>query len=210
MKQVKVKQVTDKREQVKKAGSTVFVVVAIASVIVMSSIMSTRFLWEKKRYNDRVNIAKTKARDGMQANLKNIDKLSDQFSDLEDSVTTNSKTILHALPPVYDYAALASSIDYLASISGVQSATNIGDDISATAVNSANTSSPVEIPLQLTVNGSYESIRLYIANLEKSIRPIHISSIAYSGTDADLQATIQATTYYQPARSLDVIRSPIQ
>jgi Tfp pilus assembly protein PilO len=210
MKKQGLNQTADKREQVKKAGSTVFIVVAIASVIVMSSAMSIRFLWEKKSYNDRVGEAKTKARDGLQTNLANIDKLSEQFVDLEDSVTTNSKTILHALPPVYDYAALASSIDYLASISGVQSATNIGQDISATAVNSANTSSPVEIPLSLTVTGSYESIKLYVTNLEKSIRPIHVTSITYSGTDSDLQAVIQAVTHYQPARSLDVERSPIQ
>ncbi len=206
----KVKQSTTRREQVKKAGSTVFIVIAIAAVVVMFSLISMRFLWEKKSYNDRVIAAKTKARDDITTNLENLDKLSEQFPQLEQSASTNSKTILHALPPVYDYAALASSIDYLASTSGVKSNTSIGEDLSASALSSATTSSPVEIPLNIQVTGSYESIKQYITNLENSIRPIHVSAVLYSGSNGSLDATIQAVTYYQPSRSLDVLRSAIQ
>lgn len=206
----KMKQTATRREQVKKAGATVFIVVAIAAVIVMFSIISMRFLWEKKSYNDRVITAKTTARDGLETNIANLDKLSEQFPQLEDSASTDAKTILHALPPVYDYAALASSIDYLASLSGVKSNTSVGDDISASAVNSATVSQPVEIPLNLQVSGNYDSIKAYIQNLEKSIRPIHIKNVAFTGTNNELQVTIQAVTYYQPARSLDVLRSSIQ
>jgi Tfp pilus assembly protein PilO len=206
----KAKQTISKRDQVKKAGSTVFIVVAISSVIVMFSLISMRFLWEKKSYNDRVITAKTKARNDISTNLENLDKLSEQFPDLNSSASTNSKTILHALPPTYDYAALASSIDYLAAFSGVQSNTSIGEDISASAVNSASVSEPVELPLTMQVNGSYDSIKQYITNLERSIRPINVSTVTYSGSNDLLQATIQAVTYYQPARSLDVLRSPIQ
>lgn len=205
-----IKQTTSRREQVKRAGSTVFIVVAIASVIVMFSIISMRFLWDKKGYNDRVIVAKTKARDEIRSNAENLDKLAEQFPELETSPSTNSQVILHALPPVYDYAALASSIDYLAMISGVRSNTSIGDDLSATAVNSASTSQPVELPLSLSVTGSYDAIKQYIVNLERSIRPIRITSVTYAGTDESLQASLQAVTYYQPARSLDVLRSPIQ
>lgn len=199
-----------RREQVKKAGSTVFVVVAMASVVVMFSVISMRFLWDKKNYNGRVISAKTKARDDIRSNIENLKRLAEQFPQLESSATANSKTILHALPPVYDYAALASSIDYLATVSGVASDTNIGEDMSATAETSATISKPVELPLTLSVAGSYESIRQYILNLERSLRPVHITSVEYSGSNSNLQATLQATTYYQPVRSLDVLRSTIQ
>lgn len=199
-----------RREQVKKAGSTVFVVVAMASVVVMFSVISMRFLWDKKNYNGRVISAKTKARDDIRSNIENLKRLAEQFPQLESSATANSKTILHALPPVYDYAALASSIDYLATVSGVVSDTNIGEDMSATAETSATISKPVELPLTLSVSGSYESIRQYILNLERSLRPVHITSVEYSGSNSNLQATLQATTYYQPVRSLDVLRSTIQ
>ena len=206
----KLKPSISKREQVAKAGSTVFIVVAIAAVAVVFSLISIRFLWEKKSYNDRVISAKTKARDGIQSNLENIDKLSEQFPQLKNSASTNAKTILHALPPVYDYAALASSIDFLATSSRVKSNTSIGEDISARALNSATISQPVELPLSLEVSGNYEAVKQYILNLERSIRPIHIKSVSYSGSNQSLQVSINATTYYQPARSLDVLRSDVQ
>lgn len=199
-----------KREQTKKAGSTVFIVVAISSVIVMFSAISVRFLWQKKGYNDRVISAKTEARDGIRDNINNINKLSEQFSELESSASANPKTILHALPPAYDYAALATTMDYLASISGVKLSSGIGDDISATAASSSEVSEPVELPLNLNVTGSYESIKMFIENLENSIRPMHITAVTYSGSSESLDATVTASTYYQPARSLDVIRSQLQ
>lgn len=206
----KAKTTITRREQVKKAGSTMFIVIAIAAVIVMFSLISIRFLWDKKNYNGRVIAAKTKARDDITSNLNNLKNLSGQFADLDGSATTNSATILHALPPVYDYAALASSIDYLASSSGVQSNTSIGEDISASAVQSATVSQPIEIPLTLQARGDYNSVRQYILNLERSIRPMLITNVTYAGTSAALEVSLQVTTYYQPARSLDVLRSPIQ
>ena len=206
----KIKQTMSRRDQVKKASSTVFIAVAAASVIVMFSLISIRFLWERKSYNDRVVTAKTKARNDIQTNLASLEKLSEQYPQLDSSASTNSKTILHALPPVYDYAALASSIDSLASMSGVQSSTSIGEDTSASALTSAPLSQPVEIPLSMNVSGSYDAIKKYVSNLENSIRPIRVVSVTYSGTNSALQLTVQAVTYYQPARSLDVMRSQIQ
>ncbi len=206
----KMKQVVSRRDQVKKAGSTVFIVVAAAAVIVMFSLMSIRFLWERKSYNDRVISAKTRARNDIESNLNNLDKLAEQFPGLDASASTNSKTILHALPPAYDYAALASSIDSLAVISGVTSDTSVGQDLSATALNAASTSTPVEIPISLEVKGDYASVRKYVENLERSIRPINVTGVSYAGTNAAITLTLQAVTYYQPSRSLDVLRSPIQ
>lgn len=206
----KSKQTITKRDQIKKAGSTVFIVAAVSAVVVMFCAISIQFLWQKKSYNDRVITEKTKARNDIESNLANLAQLAEQFPQLESSASTNSKTILHALPPTYDYAALASSIDFLATTSGVTSDTSIGEDISASAVNSAPTSSPVELPLSLQVSGSYDAIRQYITNLERSIRPIHVKSVSYSGSNGNLEATITAVTYYQPARSLDVEKKVIQ
>lgn len=204
------KQPQSRRAQIKKAGGVVFIVAAFASVIVVFCIISMKFLWEKKSYNDRVIGAKTKARDDITTNVESLSRLSEQFPQLESSASTNSKTILHALPPTYDYAALASSVDYLSTISGVTSDTSIGTDISASAAKNATTSSPVELPLTLQVKGNYESIRRYITNLERSIRPIHVKNVTYTGTNNTLTAGISAVTYYQPARSLDVEKKEVQ
>lgn len=204
------KALISRRSKIAKAGSTMFIAVAIASVVVAFSIVSLRFLWQQKSYNDRVISAKTAARDQVNTNLENVNKLSEQFEDLNSSESTNSTVILHALPPTYDYASLASSIESLAQRSGVSFTGAIGQDDSANAVATATVSSPIEIPLALQVSGSYDAVNAFVQNLEKSIRPISVTTATYSGTNSTLTATITATTYYQPTRSLDVARSSVQ
>lgn len=199
-----------KRQQLEKANSTVFVAVAIAAVIVMFSLISTRFMWTKKSYNDRVITAKTKARNDIEQNVTNLDKLADQFPALDSSSTLNANTILHALPPVYDYASLATSLNAIAITSGVTFNGSSGQDTSADAVASAPVSQPVEIPITLQVTGTYDAIKTFVTNLEKSIRPIQVGSVVFSGSSDSLEAQIQATTYYQPSRSFDVTKMEVQ
>ena len=203
-------QITSRRDKIARANSTVFVAVAIASVVVVMSIISIRFLWNQKSYNDSVISSKTEVRDQINTNLSNLDELKNEFPALKDRSTNNSETILHALPPVYDYAGLASSISFLARESGVRFSGGIGEDASAAAIRSAPTSAPVEIPLSLSVEGDYTTIRRFIRNLELSIRPFTVTAVDYSGTSSSLTAGITATTYYQPARSLDVEKEAIQ
>ncbi len=199
-----------KRKQLEKANSTVFVAVAIAAVIVMFSLISTRFMWNKKSYNDRVITAKTKARNDIKQNVENLGKLAEQFPALDNSATLNATTILHALPPLYDYASLATSLNAIAITSGVTFNGSSGQDTSADAIKSAPVSKPIEIPITLQVTGSYDAIKTYMTNLERSIRPIQVSNVSYSGSSDQLQAQIQAITYYQPARSFDVTKMEVQ
>lgn len=202
--------IVSKREQLKKSGSTVFIAVAVSAVIVMFSLISIRFLWDKKNYNDRVISAKTKARNDIETNLENLEKLTEQFAQLDTSATTNSSTILHALPPVYDYASLTTSLNSLAVSSGVKFNGSSGQDSSADAVISSPVSKPVEIPITVQVTGSYEAIKKFVGNLERSIRPIQVTNVSFSGTNDNIQAQIQATTYYQPARSFDVTKTEVR
>lgn len=199
-----VEQAGSKREKISKANSTVFMAVALASVVVMFSLISIKFLWTRMGYNSRVIAAKSESRDQLQENNKNIDTLIKDFETLETSPVTNSKTILHALPPVYDYPALATYMESLALQSGVDLPGSVGQDISAGAASKAVKSEPVEIPLSIEVGGQYDAIVKFIQNTEFSIRPIHIQSVEYSGTNERIKAVINATTYYQPTRDLGV------
>ncbi len=204
------KAIESKRQKISQANSTVFIAVTIASVLVMFSLISIRFLWQKKSYNDRVIGAKNSANSQIEKNSANLDKLASQFPELQKRATNNDKTILHALPPTYDYAALVTSMEFLAQQSGVKLASGIGEDESATAIKSQNTSVPIEVKLNLTASGSYDGIVRYVNNLEKSIRPIIVTSIDFSGNNSDLQATISAKTYYQPARTLDANKEVVK
>src|SRR5690606_22384213 len=125
---------TNKREKIAQANSTVFIAVAIAAVVTMFSLMSLRFLWMKKAYNDRVIGAKTAARSAIETNLSSLDSLNNQYPGLRDRGANNAKTILHALPPTYDYAALVTSMEYLAQTSSVRLVGGVGQDQSATAI----------------------------------------------------------------------------
>lgn len=201
--------VVSKREQISKAGSTVFIAVAIAAVIISISVVGIRFLWQKKGYNDRVIGAKVTARKQIEDNITNLQSLTEKYPELEKS-STNPKTILNALPSTYDYPALSSSIEFLAQASDVQLVGQVGQDNSATAEKTSNDPLPIEIPLDIEVRGSYGAVANFAGNLERSIRPIIVKNIRYTGTASALRATIQASTYYQPARSLDASRSTIQ
>ena len=202
--------ITDKREKISQANSTVFIAVAIAAVVTMFSLMSLRFLWMKTAYNDRVISAKQTARSAIESNLQSLDSLNSQFPELKDRASNNSKTILHALPPSYDYAALVTSMEYLAKTSGVRLVGGVGQDLSASVIKEQSTSQPQEIPLNISVEGSYEGIVRYIEALERNIRPIIVTNISLNGNNTSLQATLQAKTYYQPARTLDVANEEVQ
>jgi Tfp pilus assembly protein PilO len=167
-------------------------------------------VWATTSYHDRVIEKKSAARDQLNQNSQNLKKLAEQYGALNDSESTNTRTILNALPPTYDYAALASSVESLAQRSGVSFTGAIGQDDSANAVVSAPTSTPIEIPLTLQVSGDYASIKSFIENLEKSIRPLSVTVVTYSGTNSSLRASLQASTYYQPARNLEPTRSTVQ
>lgn len=199
-----------KREKINRANSTVFVAVAVAAVVVMASLIAMKFLWTQLSYNSRVISAKVVARDQIADNNDSVDSLSKEFIDLESSASTNSKVILHALPPSYDYPGLATYIESLAQTSGVTFPGSVGQDISESAITSSVVSEPQEIPLSIEVNGTYDSIVQFIKNTELSIRPIHITNVEYSGTSERLKAVITATTYYQPTRDLGVGKMEVQ
>jgi len=199
-----------RRQQIIQAGSTMFIALAIASVVVAFSAVCIRFLLQKKSYNDRVITAKTTARDDIKTNTTNVSKLSEQFPVLDSSTTTNAKKILNALPPTYDYAALATSVEYLASQAGVQLVGAVGQDGSSGSPKTATMPTPQEIPLSIEVRGNYVGIKTFIENLEKSTRPINVKSVDYSGSNNTLRAIVQGVTYYQPAQSFDAELKAIQ
>ena len=210
MNQSNNKTIDTKRDKISRANSMVFVSVAVSAVVVMFCLISIRFLWQKKSYNDRVIGAKTNARKQIEDNISNLDQLTAQFPELQNRASNNSKTILHALPPNYDYAALVTSMEYLAKQAGVKLSSGIGQDESAAAVKEQNTYTPQEIALTLNVSGNYENIVRYISSLERSIRPVLVTTVDFNGTSSDLKASITAKTFYQPVRSLEVSKEVIK
>lgn len=192
-----------KRLGIKRANTVIFGAVATAAVVVVVSAVLLNFLWDLRGFNNRVIAERTVARDTLDANLENIEKLETSFLALEQG-EINSQVVLDALPSRYDYPALATSVDKQVEEDGLVLNNIQGDDLIADAVESDIMPEAVQMPFSINLQGDYEGMVTFIQNLEKTIRPMSIDAIELNGTDDELRAQIRMHTYYQPSVSIEV------
>lgn len=190
-----------KRAHIGKSNNVIFISVIIASMVVTISLVSLSFLFKQYQYNQKVINAENKTVKTLESNLVSVENLKTTRSSLNTS-SMSEQRILNAMPVSFDYPALASAMDKLASDSKVNLQGSIGSDTSVSSQPPSNNPQSVQIPLTLQVSGNYSNIKKYIKNLELSIRPISVQSITLSGTNSTMQANIVAVTYYQPSKVL--------
>jgi Tfp pilus assembly protein PilO len=216
-----------KRIAIDKASAQMVAVVAVAAFVTIFCLVAARAVWSQNRYQARVTSAKEKAYAQLQKNLRSFDSLVSAYKGFDAASTnvigglkagtgdndgSNSKIILDALPPAYDFPALTSSIEKILADRGLKVSSITGtDDLSQ----QSNTSSPdpqaVSIPFSFSVkNGSYQSVQQLTTALENSIRPFQIDIINLSGGANDMTVTINAHTYYQPAKSVSITKKVIK
>jgi len=201
-----------KRDLIKKAGSSIFISVAIASVILAFSIVSLRFMFSQMQYNSRVHAAKEESRDTLSKNISKAAALEASYEqlDLSDNLLLdqgdkmNSDVVLDALPSRYDFPALVASMNKLANESGVKLVGFGGDDLEVEAIATQPLPEPQEIIFTLSVDGNYSLIENFVKNLDNTIRPMHVEKMRLSGTDSDMTATFNLITYYQPVVDLNL------
>lgn len=138
----------------------------------------------------------------------------------------NAKIVLDALPSKYDFPALATSVEKILSdrqysilsIGGTDDEANqnaSGDSeaaggetappLSATVVG-PSVGNAVEMPFELTAKGNYDSIIDLLGVFQRSIRPLYIQTLSLDsqGEDSGVQLTIQAKSYFQPEKKLEI------
>jgi hypothetical protein len=213
-----------KRQQIEHASRSMFLWVAAASVAVSICVVTGQFLFQKWTYNNRVLTAKYKAADTLNKNINNAKQLQDAVNALVSnndlaSVKTNAsdpntKSVLDALPSKLDATALGTSLQQaILSRSGVTIeginvpadtavATTAGTTTATTAATAGST--PQEMKFDFTVSGSYDKIRSMLLDLERTIRPIKVTSISLNGDDTNMTAAVSAVTYYQPSKSATI------
>jgi hypothetical protein len=206
--------------QIDKANTHIVTYIAAATFVTIFSIFTCRSLLAQRAYQSRVIDAKEKAANQLEANVAATKDLVNAYSAFVGGPTNvlggnpagsgskdgdNARIILDALPSKYDFPALATSLDKLLSAQSykVNSITGSDDELNQQN-NSTTTTAPVEIPVQISVSGSYSSIQDFINTIERSIRPIQIQSLDLSGGSGVVQANVKALTFYQPAKTLDV------
>lgn len=183
-------------------------VLAIGILLILLGFIAARHYWSVRSYNSKVISEAESARDQAVSNQEAIKSLQSSLSNLEAGDFT-SKEVLDALPSKYDYPALFTSVDKIVLQNGLNLASYSHDDISATAESEASLPAPVELPLSISVEGSYANLQKLIDQLEKSIRPFQVTHITISGANDKMRASIEMSTYYQPSESENKISTEV-
>lgn len=219
-------QFSGKRIQIDKANLTIVIVMSVACFVTVFSLVAAKGLLQQRSYQTKVITEKEKARDQLKKNLAARDKLVEQYKLFVDSQTNviggsttgtgekdgdNAKIILDALPSKYDFPALATSVNKLVGL-GQVSLKSIGgtdNELQQTSTDQQE-STPVEIPIDVSAEGSTEQVQKFLKVLNASIRPVQVRSLSLSGADDKLTITVSGTTYYQPEVKLTIKQKVIK
>lgn len=216
-----------KRALITKANSTMVITTGIAAFIVVFSAVASKALISQASYQNRVIAVKKQALATLESDLSARDSLVTSYKTFVgtpqnvlggnpdgtgDQDGDNAKIILDSLPSKYDFPALATSLEKLISSQGLVIIGISGTDEEITqAVNQSEVEpQPIAMPFQLQVGGSYESIKNLVDVFRRSIRPFQVQKIEISGDEGSMTATIDAQTFYQPEKSLNIRSEVVQ
>lgn len=213
-----------KQLMINKANAQMVIMIGAASALVVFSLIASKSLLSQRTYQSRIITKKEKALKQLKSNVdavKTLVSAYNQFENANENVIggnpkgsgdrdgDNAKIVLDALPSQYDFPALATSLEKLVTAYKIQSLkiesiTGTDDELNQQKSPDTATPAPVDMPFSLSVSGTYAAIQSFVSTLERSIRPIQVLGITYSGKDADLKAEISAKTFYQPEKSLTI------
>lgn len=222
-------EVIPKRVAIDKSNTQMVTIVAIASFVTIFCLVASKTIFSDNAYLQRVIDKQNVANKQLQQNISaytSLTKSYKQFISKDPNVIggqisgtgnsndgNNAKIILDALPPAYDFPALASSIQNILQKDGLQitDITGTDNELSYLNNNAMPNPSPVQMPFSFTVsNTNYQAIGQLINSLQESIRPISIDTINVTGAGNNMTATITAHTYFQPAKSLSITQQVVK
>jgi hypothetical protein len=242
-----------KHLQIDKANNMMFIVVALASILVVFSLVSAKTLLSQSAYQHRALKAKNLAAEKLKDNVKAADELKKQYDAFErqnpnilggaggldvaaaianqgeqaGSIKVNNQTInlsgqdgdnakiiLDALPSSYDFPALISSIEKIANqdhlplqgVGGSDQVTAVSTDTTATSAKSQ----PQPIAFSVSAQTDFHTIQIMLNDLERSIRPMDVTTLSLSGGGTSVNASMQVNTYYQTPISLKITQKEIK
>jgi hypothetical protein len=218
---------SSKKLELDKSNTQMVIVVAIASFLTIFCLIAAQGFLSQNKYKARVIDAKAKTNDQLKANLSAAGALTTSYSNFvranpnvldgdstnntTDNGGDNARLVLDALPSTYDFPALASSVEKLLQNFVLTSITGTDDEVAQQANESSPTPEPIPIPFTFTIiNASYDSVQKLMDTLDASIRPIQVDSFNLSGASTNMQLTVNAHTYYQPAKNLNITKEVIK
>ncbi len=208
---------SSKHLQIDKSNTKVLIYISLAVVALVFAIVASLSLWKQVQYQNKVLSLRNKAVDQLEKNKKATAQLQAQFVAFDTATESiignsdpNSKVVLNALPSKYDFPALITSIDNLGQKTpGISLDALGGIDEQLTAQQSSSEPAPVEVPLSLSGQGSYDAVKQFIKNIERTTRPIKIKTISISGAEGSMKADVVAVTQYQPLKVLEIKKEKV-
>ena len=210
-----------KRIAIDKANTSLILSITVTIFVVVFSLVASKALYSQMRYQSKVISKKQATLKEIETNKKEVAKLNTAYQEFSSDVSNilggnpkgggdrdgdNARIILDALPSKYDYPALLTSLNKLASTGGFKltSLTGTDDEVNQTAIKDSPTPAPLDMPFSAEATiGQADGVK-FLQLFEKSIRPINISKISVQGSDASLKVSVQAKTYFQPEKKLNV------
>lgn len=217
-----------KRQQIADANRMMFLWVAGVSAVVGIAVVASIFLLQKAWFNEKVLAAKADTASTLVENNEVIGELKNQVRVLNtnqalkdsmlDGQTQPVQVVLDALPDTANSSALGASLQekFLDSegisleslnvdpIEGIESDSNssVQDASSSSAGDGENT-----ILFRFAVSSDSSNpnaLKDLLQRLERSIRPINITSLTIETQGERLVMEVSGLSYYEPARTVEL------
>jgi hypothetical protein len=216
-----------KRILINKANTSIVIYVSVAAFITVFSLVATKTLISQAAYQNKVISTKRTAVHQLKDDIAATDTLKtayDAFNGTAQNIIggnpdgqgaqdgKNAKIILDALPSSYDFPGLTTSLEALLNGQHVKitSISGTDDEVAQSGNQSSASPQPIAIPFTTVSEGSYADAQNVISAYEKSIRPMQLLGIDLAGNKGKLTLTVNAQTYYQPAKSLNIKKQVVQ
>ncbi len=211
--------------QVDKAKSSSVVIVAVAAVISVFCLVSTKALLSQGTYQRHVIAARSKAVKQLKDNVTSANQLVTQYNQVFENSGPiniiggkndtspnavppdgdNARIVLDGLPSSYDFPALVTSMSKILNSDGIGNP-GVGGSDQSTSLSSTPSDSPTPVLISVPISGSasYTSLIKLLNDLQRSIRPFDITNMQISGGVQNMTFSLQTSTYFQPAKKIDV------
>jgi hypothetical protein len=216
-----------KRTLISKANSTIVVSTMVAAFVLVFAIVAGKSLLSQAAYQNRVIDAKGKALTTLKTDLAARDTLQEAYTDFVDQNpnliggnpngtskqdTDNAQLVLDALPSRYDFPALATSLERLVTTQNlkIMSINGTDEEVTQSQNKESPNPTPIAMPFQVQVNGSYDAVQSLVDVFQRSIRPFQIQTIELTGDNASMTVRIQAQTFYQPEKNLNITSEKVK
>jgi Tfp pilus assembly protein PilO len=216
-----------KRVQIDKSQSTMLIVAGVAAFVLAFTLVGGKALIGQITYQNKVISAKKATVQQLRSNVQAVSSLETSYKAFTSTSQNiiggnpqgndqrdgdNAKIVLDALPSKYDFPALVSSVEKLANDQklGIESISGSDDEVTQTENASSPDPKPVDMPFQVTVNGSYPATKSLLDAFNRSIRPFQLTKLQLSGGQASMTAKIEAKTFYQPAKNFNITKKVVK